>query len=93
MGLAFTEIGQEHRTVLRSWLGELSGEIGEPCREVAPPAPPPAPLLDPAAATSGESAGAETNLRFVAHELITLLVRKKLLSEKQGTGLLREIFR
>ena len=90
MGLAFTEIGQEYRGVLRSWLGELSGEARG---ELPPAAPSPAPNFEPAAAAPAEAAGAEANLRMVTHELITLLVRKKLITEKDGTALLRQMFR
>lgn len=80
MGLAFTDIKREHQDVLRSWIAELSGEQ----------APQPAP-----SATEPETGAIETdaNMRLVLNELIYLLVRKKIITENEGTGLLRQMFR
>jgi hypothetical protein len=80
MGLAFTDIKREHQKVLRSWIAELSGEQ----------APQPAP-----SATEPETGAIETdaNIRLVLNELIYLLVRKKIITENEGTGLLRKMFR
>jgi hypothetical protein len=78
MGLKFTEISEENRRVLNSWVSELSG------------APPAAPAEIPAiesAATDGN-----TNVLIVLNQLIALLVRKNVLSEKEGTGFLRKMF-
>jgi hypothetical protein len=80
MGLAFTEIQSEHQDVLRSWIAELSGEPAE------------APAISTAAAEP-EAIEADANLRLVLHELITLLVRKKIITENEATGMLREMFR
>jgi hypothetical protein len=80
MGLAFTEIKREHQAVLRSWIADLSGE----------PAPEPA-----TSATEPETGAIETeaNMRLVLNELIYLLVRKKIITENEATGLLRQMFR
>jgi hypothetical protein len=80
MGLAFTEIKREHQGVLRSWIADLSGE----------PAP------EPAAPVAEPETGAietEANMRLVLNELIYLLVRKKIITENEATGLLRQMFR
>jgi hypothetical protein len=85
MGLAFTEIKPEHLRVLRSWIGNLSGDrSGEQAlsaEESARKSSTPAVERDGAA-----------NLRFVLSELITLLVRRKLISESEAAGLLRQTF-
>jgi len=80
MGLAFTDIKGEHQDVLRSWIADLSGEQ-------APQPPPPA--VEP------ETGAIETeaNMRLVLNELIYLLVRKKIITENEATGLLRQMFR
>ena len=80
MGLAFTEIKREHKDVLRSWIADLSGEQ----------APDPA-----ASATEPESGAIEANanVKLVLHELITLLVRKKIITENEAVGFLRQMFR
>jgi hypothetical protein len=80
MGLAFTEIKDEHQGVLRSWIADLSGE--QPPKLDAVPAGPEAGPL-----------GAIENLRQVVNELINLMVRKKLLSENEAAALLRQMFR
>jgi len=80
MGLAFTEIKSEHQGVLRFWIADLSGER-PPKLEVAP-AGPEAGLL-----------GAIENLRQVLNELVNLMVRKKIITENEGAGLLRQMFR
>jgi len=79
MGLAFTEIKPEHQSVLDSWIAELSGEQPPDLRGAAP----------------GLEAGltaAIKNQRQVLEELVNLLVRKKLLSENERAGLLRQMF-
>jgi hypothetical protein len=80
MGLSFTEIKPDHQDLLRSWIGELSGEQ-------AP---------GPAGATTESGAGvpdANANLRLVLNELIYLLVRKNIITENEGAGLLSQMFR
>jgi PilZ domain len=80
MGLAFTEIKREHQAVLRSWIAELSGE--HPHEPAAPAAEPETGAIE-----------TEANMRLVLNELIYLLVRKKIITENEGTGLLRQMFR
>ena len=80
MGLAFTEIKREHKDVLRSWIANLSGE------QTPEPAP---------STTEPETGAVEANanLELVLHELITLLVRKKIITENETVGFLRQMFR
>jgi hypothetical protein len=80
MGLTFTEMKREHQEVLRSWIGELSGEL--PCEPVV-------------STSEHESVAIDTNAnaRLVINELIYLLVRKKIITENEGAELLREMFR
>jgi hypothetical protein len=80
MGLSFTEIKREHQDVLRSWIAELSGE--QPSEAAVSTAEP-------------ETGAIETdaNMRLVLNELIYLLVRKKIITENEATGLLRQMFR
>jgi hypothetical protein len=80
MGLAFTGIQREHQDVLRSWLAGLSGEQPE------------SPTLSQAAGEA-EPAEPHANMQLVLTELITLLIRKKLITEKEGAGLLHQMFR
>jgi len=81
MGLTFTEIARDHQKLLRSWIADLSGEpLAEP-EEVAVSPP-------ESTAPSGD-----TGLRFVMNELITLLVRRKAISETEGSELLKHMFR
>jgi hypothetical protein len=97
MGLAFSEIKPEHRQVLRYWIAELSGEPNfEPAEAAIPtPAPAPAPPAAsvPAPAPETGSFDASTNVRFVMNELITLLVRKKILNEDEAAALFRQMLR
>jgi hypothetical protein len=80
MGLSFTEIKREHQDVLRSWIADLSGEQ----------------TPEPAASTTEPETGAieaNANMRLVLNELIYLLVRKKIITENEGSALLRQMFR
>jgi hypothetical protein len=80
MGLAFTGIKREHQEVLRSWIAELSGEQPQ----------------EAAVLTTEPETGtieANSNMQLALHELITLLIRKKLITENEGAGLLRQMFR
>src|ERR1700688_4536643 len=80
MGLAFTEIKREHQDVLRSWIADLSGEQ------------PPEPVVS---ITERETGAIEENasMRLALNELVTLLVRKKIITENEGSGLLHQMFR
>lgn len=76
MGIRFTEIKPEFRNVLRYWIGDLSGEpIPKPEPKEAPSSIPP-------------STDEDSNMRLVLNELITLLVRKKVITETEGAELL-----
>jgi hypothetical protein len=80
MGMAFTEIKPEHQVVLRAWLSELSGEQL-----------PEAEIVE----TEPETSDASTilHLQQVLNELINLMVRKKIINDKEGAALLRQLFR
>jgi hypothetical protein len=78
MGLAFTNIQPEHQAVLRAWIAGLSGERPF-ARETAATAP---------GVSLLEAIG---DLRQVLNELIHLMVRKKIIGENEGTGLLRRM--
>jgi hypothetical protein len=80
MGLAFTEVKPEHQAVLRAWVAELDGEA----------------LPEPDVAAAGpEYATLSTvlNLQQVLNELVSMMVRKKVISDTEGVALLRQIFR
>jgi hypothetical protein len=88
MGLAFTEVSAEQLEVLRLWIDELSGEL-------PPSASPPMPTLQDYAAQPAplvEQSPPRTE-RLVLTELISLLMRKHVLTEAEGTALLRELYR
>ena len=81
MGIKFTEMKPEFRNVLRYWVADLSGEpIPKP--EIVEEPPSVLPSID-----------ADSNMRLVLNELITLLVRRKVISEKEGGELLFRAFR
>ena len=78
MGLSFTEVRPEHQAVLRSWIAELNGE--QPSR--------------PDVAAAGPEAGLLAtieNLRQVMNELVNLMARKKILTENEAAGILRQL--
>ena len=81
MGIRFTEIKQEYKNILRYWLADLRGE----------PIPKPEPVELPS--SSVQSLDADSNMRLVLNELITLLVRKKIITEMEGAELLFRAFR
>jgi hypothetical protein len=82
MGLRFTGIKREHEEVLRLWIAELGGEqAAEPA--VSPVEPEP----------EAGAIDAIENTRLVLNELITLLVRSKIITGNDGVRLLREMFR
>lgn len=80
MGLAFTGIKREHQEVLLSWIADLSGERA-----------PESPASNVEAEVEVEDANA--NMRLVVNELITLLVRRKIITDSEGARLLRQMFR
>jgi hypothetical protein len=78
MGLTFTKITPEHEAVLRSWTAALNVE--------SPPRP--TPPTEPVAGPARDGA----DIKFVLNQLITLLIRKKILTEQEATELLRQMF-
>jgi len=80
MGLTFTEIARDHQRILSSWIAKLAGE--------SPAGPEDAASGPESIAKSGDS-----GVRFVMNELITLLVRRKTISETEGSELLKHMFR
>ena len=79
MGLAFIEVKPEHQAVLQAWVAELGGEA--------------MPKFD-LAATGPESGNLSTvlTLQQVLNELVSLMVRKKLINETEGAALLRKLY-
>ena len=80
MGLAFTEIKDEYRGILHSWISELSGD-----QSPQPEAPP--------EETDAQVDDSVANLRQVFNEFINLMMRKKIITENDAAGLLRQLFR
>lgn len=80
MGLAFTEIKPEYRAVLEKWIAELNGEDSPEHEEI-----------EEVFAETGTLTGIGT-LRQVLNELINLMMRRKIISEKEGADLLRQMF-
>jgi len=83
MGLKFTEVDPAHREVLRHWIANLSGEVAPGAAEINSKI---------ATEVEAESQDMESNLKLVLAELVTLLVRKKILTEGEGAKLLPKIF-
>jgi PilZ domain-containing protein len=81
MGIAFKEIKDDSKDVLRFWIADMAGD----------PIPEPEPLKAPSTGIS--SGDSESNIRLVLNELITLLVRKKILTDMEGVDLLIQGFR
>lgn len=99
MGLAFTGMKREDQGVLRSWIADLSGE--QPPELAAPlpalvatlvAAPSPAPSTPASSPREMESSESNASLRPIVYELITILMRNKLITEKEGALLLRRMF-
>jgi hypothetical protein len=80
MGLTFTAVKPEHLDVLHSWIAGLSGD-----QHIDPP--------EPIAKPEARDVEGDASTRFVLNELITLLVRKRIITENEATALLREMFR
>jgi len=86
MGISFTEIKPEHLAILQAWVAELTGKplaIPEPPQISEAPATPP----------EGDPLATISNLRQVMNEFINLMIRKKIITENEGAGLLRQLFR
>jgi len=80
MGLAFTGISPDQIITLRKWISDLGGEIPEE----------PAPTSDSLSAGAAEDA---QTIKHVLNQVITTLMRRRLLSESEAAALLRDLFR
>jgi hypothetical protein len=80
MGLAFTEVKPEYQAVLQAWVADLGGKD-----------------LPKSSATAGapesEIRSTVLDLQQTLNELINLMVRKRVITEDEGTALLRQVFR
>ncbi len=80
MGLVFTKIRPEHQAILQKWIAELSGDPWE------------APELPAVSLESGKS-DEIANLHHFLAELVNLMVRRKLMSDMEAEGFMRQLFR
>jgi hypothetical protein len=96
MGLSFTGIKPEFEAVLKSWIAELSGEPPlipeevQPSHERGVQAAMAENQVDPDEQTIPEIV---MNNRQVLNELINLMVRRKVISEKEAAALLQQMYR
>lgn len=81
MGLAFTKIDPEKQTVLDGWIAELSGESPRELKA----------LDDDLPLRGVVDATAASEPKFVLNELIVTLIRKNVLSEAEGTAMLKKL--
>ncbi len=103
MGLIFTNVGPEHRQVLQAWVGELSGSGVAPLQEpvtgasiagasgAGSPSTAGGSELFHEAAGAAERTGMNEDPRNVLNELITLLMRNRVLTDTEGKNLLRKL--
>jgi hypothetical protein len=105
MGLIFTTIAPDQRHILQHWVGELSGSgvsplqtpQGDGSHSSAMPASGGAPSTHGASDVVHEPAGAAERTgmneepRVVLNELITLLMRNRVLTDAEGKNLLRKL--
>ena len=78
MGLAFTEVQPDQLQILEGWLAGPSAEPETPSGSAEAPSDAPPSNLRP---------------MHVLNQLISLLVRKHIITDAEGTTLLRELFR
>jgi hypothetical protein len=98
MGLIFTKIEPEQRHILHQWVGDLSGvpvvsnEAHESDSAAAnAPAEVASGALVHEAAGAAERTGMNEDPRNVLNELITLLMRQRVLTDTEGKTLLRKL--
>jgi hypothetical protein len=105
MGLIFTNVAPEQRQVLQGWVGELSGSGVSPlahhdAHADASSAAASGAGVSPAAKGSelvheapgaAERTGMNEDPRAVLNELITLLMRNRVLTDTEGKNLLRKL--
>ncbi|MBI1750104.1 MAG: PilZ domain-containing protein [Acidobacteria bacterium] len=77
MGIRFVDVSAEHAQILRAWLHEVSGEIG-PAME------------SPCVASSIEQAPRAD--RRILSQLISMLIRKGVLTDHEGAAMLKELY-
>lgn len=84
LGVSFTQMQPDDREVLRGWIATLKGDHTP---ELVTGAPiPSTPSAHPVSLS-------QSNPGYVLHELIRLLIRKRLIDESEGAELLRQMFR
>lgn len=104
MGLLFTRVEPEHRHILLQWVGELSGSpvvsTRAPDSDNSAASTAGGPAAGAQAASSelfhepagaAERAGMNEDPRSVLNELITLLMRNRVLTDTEGKNLLRKL--
>jgi hypothetical protein len=102
MGLIFTSIAPEQRQILAAWVGELSGSGVAPLQESGPashagaagagvPSTANGAELFHEAPGAAERTGMNEDPRNVLNELITLLMRNRVLTDTEGKNLLRKL--
>ena len=77
MGLAFSEVQPDQLATLQDWVRELSGELPSSLDSAETPVP---------------AQPFQQSERLVLNQLITLLIRKRMLTETEGATLLRQLF-
>jgi PilZ domain len=104
MGLIFTNVAPEQRQILSGWVSELSGSGVAPLQEPdadhfsaedaaateIPSATKGAELIHEAPGAA-ERTGMNEDPRLVLNELITLLMRNRVLTDTEGKNLLRKL--
>jgi hypothetical protein len=78
MGVQFAETTPEMRAVLERWIAEACGEIAVPFG---------------AASLTGDAKAPRAGEQRVLHQLLELLIQKRLLTQTEGTDLLEELHR
>ena len=103
MGLIFTNVAPEQRQVLAAWVGELSGSGVAPLQQSGAesslavtsgagiPSSANGPELFHEAPGAAERTGMNEDPRIVLNELITLLMRNRVLTDTEGKNLLRKL--
>jgi hypothetical protein len=78
MGIRFKDMAPEMRPILQKWIAEAQGEFSMPFDTTS---------------IESDARGAAGTDRKVLYRLLELLMRKRLLSETEGTALLQELLR
>jgi hypothetical protein len=102
MGLVFTRVEPEQRSLLLKWVSELSGKqmptTSQPeTNSETSQSPPASPAfaytheVEHQAASAAEASGSHDEQRNVLNELIISLMRKRVLTDSEGKELLRKL--